>query len=107
MIKFYRFGRTEEGRTFINFRSLRNLITHDFQFKRYLRLHFNNTNNKKAFSNKMANDKVLATARYDHTIKVWVAHSAIAIKTLQHADSQVKARFPVQSKKYFFVPLFR
>lgn len=34
-------------------------------------------------------EPILATAGYDHTIKIWVPHSATAIKTLQHTDSQV------------------
>lgn len=35
------------------------------------------------------NEPILATGGYDHTIKIWVPHSATAIKTLQHSDSQV------------------
>ena len=35
------------------------------------------------------NEPILATGGYDHTIKIWVPHSATATKTLQHSDSQV------------------
>lgn len=32
-------------------------------------------------------DILLATGGYDHTIKLWQAHSGMCSKTLQHADS--------------------
>lgn len=35
------------------------------------------------------NEPILATGGYDHTIKIWAPHSATAVKTLQHSDSQV------------------
>jgi G protein beta subunit-like protein len=34
-------------------------------------------------------DTILATAGYDHTIKLWQINSALCIKTFQHPDSQV------------------
>ncbi|XP_054270856.1 target of rapamycin complex subunit lst8 [Macrosteles quadrilineatus] len=34
---------------------------------------------------------ILATGGYDHTIKLWQAHSGMCSRTLQHADSQVNA----------------
>jgi len=34
---------------------------------------------------------VFATGSYDHTIKLWQAHTGICIRTLQHAESQVNA----------------
>jgi len=37
-------------------------------------------------------DTVLATAGYDHTIKLWQIHTALCIKTFQHPDS-VKIHF--------------
>ncbi|GAB0094335.1 Protein LST8 homolog [Sergentomyia squamirostris] len=33
----------------------------------------------------------LATGGYDHTIKLWQAHTGICIRTMQHPDSQVNA----------------
>ncbi|XP_076030597.1 MTOR associated protein, LST8 isoform X2 [Oratosquilla oratoria] len=43
----------------------------------------------------MANDDteqiILATGSYDHTIKLWQAHSGICQRTLQHPESQVNA----------------
>jgi G protein beta subunit-like protein len=38
-------------------------------------------------------DPILATAGYDHTIKIWAPYSGTTIKTLQHSDSQVKIFF--------------
>ncbi|XP_014220624.1 target of rapamycin complex subunit lst8 [Trichogramma pretiosum] len=39
-----------------------------------------------------ANDPVIfVTGGYDHTIKIWQAHSGICQRTLQHIDSQVNA----------------
>lgn len=38
-----------------------------------------------------ADQVILATASYDHTIKIWQAHSGICQRTLQHAESQVNA----------------
>lgn len=35
------------------------------------------------------NEPILATGGYDHTIKIWLPHSATAVKTFQHSDSQV------------------
>jgi hypothetical protein len=32
-------------------------------------------------------DTVLATAGYDHTIKLWQIHTALCVKTFQHPDS--------------------
>jgi len=32
-------------------------------------------------------DTVLATAGYDHTIKLWQIHTALCTKTFQHPDS--------------------
>nr|XP_018914403.1 PREDICTED: target of rapamycin complex subunit lst8 [Bemisia tabaci] len=34
---------------------------------------------------------LLVTGGYDHTIKVWQAHSGVCKQTMQHADSQVNA----------------
>ena len=34
---------------------------------------------------------ILASASYDHTIRLWQAHSGICHRTVQHADSQVNA----------------
>ncbi|XP_012275123.1 target of rapamycin complex subunit lst8 [Orussus abietinus] len=34
---------------------------------------------------------ILATGGYDHTIKIWQAHTSTCIRTAQHADSQVNA----------------
>ncbi|KAJ8682715.1 hypothetical protein QAD02_018507 [Eretmocerus hayati] len=34
---------------------------------------------------------ILATGGYDHTIKIWQAHTGICQRTLQHTDSQVNA----------------
>lgn len=34
---------------------------------------------------------ILVTASYDHTIKLWQAHSGICQRTLQHTESQVNA----------------
>ncbi|XP_031779851.1 target of rapamycin complex subunit lst8 [Nasonia vitripennis] len=40
----------------------------------------------------MNNDQVLfATGAYDHTIKIWQAHTGVCQRTLQHTDSQVNA----------------
>lgn len=51
------------------------------------------------------NEPILATAGYDHTIKIWVPHSATAVKTLQHSDSQVFLEFSwfvfIFDEKYF------
>ena len=38
-----------------------------------------------------ADEVVLATAGYDHTIKFWSAPTGQCTKTIQHADSQVNA----------------
>jgi len=32
-------------------------------------------------------ETLLATAGYDHTIKLWGLHTALCLKTLQHPDS--------------------
>ncbi|XP_014214450.1 target of rapamycin complex subunit lst8 [Copidosoma floridanum] len=38
------------------------------------------------------NDQVvLVTGGYDHTVKVWQAHTGICLRSMQHADSQVNA----------------
>ena len=37
----------------------------------------------------MGSQVILATAGYDHTIKLWEATSGICYRTLQYADSQV------------------
>ncbi|KAK0158705.1 hypothetical protein PV328_009680 [Microctonus aethiopoides] len=34
---------------------------------------------------------ILVTGGYDHTIKVWQAHTGICLRTLQHTVSQVNA----------------
>lgn len=34
---------------------------------------------------------ILATGGYDHTIKLWQAHSGVCQRTMQHAESQVNA----------------
>ncbi|ODM97220.1 Target of rapamycin complex subunit lst8 [Orchesella cincta] len=39
--------------------------------------------------NATALETVLATAGYDHTIKLWQIHTALCVKTFQHPDSQV------------------
>lgn len=39
----------------------------------------------------MSSQVILATAGYDHTIKLWEATSGICYRTLQYADSQVRA----------------
>lgn len=36
-----------------------------------------------------ANDVVLCTASYDHTVKFWEVHSGRSIKTIKHTESQV------------------
>ena len=36
----------------------------------------------------MSSQVILATAGYDHTIKLWEATSGICYRTLQYADSQ-------------------
>jgi G protein beta subunit-like protein len=36
----------------------------------------------------MGSQVILATAGYDHTIKLWEATSGICYRTLQYADSQ-------------------
>lgn len=41
---------------------------------------------------------VLATGGYDHTIKIWEAHSGVCIKTVQHAESVIK------TKKHNLIP---
>lgn len=41
--------------------------------------------------NATALETVLATAGYDHTIKLWHIHTALCVKTFQHPDS-VRAR---------------
>ncbi|KAG7156945.1 Target of rapamycin complex subunit lst8-like [Homarus americanus] len=38
-----------------------------------------------------SNQVILATASYDHTIKLWQAHSGICQRTLKHPESQVNA----------------
>lgn len=35
-------------------------------------------------------ETVLATAGYDHTIKLWHIHTALCVKTFQHPDSVCK-----------------
>lgn len=40
----------------------------------------------------MSSQVILATAGYDHTIKLWEATSGICYRTLQYADSQVHPR---------------
>uniref|UniRef100_A0A6M2DSP2 Target of rapamycin complex subunit lst8 n=1 Tax=Xenopsylla cheopis TaxID=163159 RepID=A0A6M2DSP2_XENCH len=42
---------------------------------------------------------ILATGGYDHTIKLWQAHTGICIKTMQHAESQVNALDITPDKK--------
>lgn len=37
----------------------------------------------------MGSQVILATAGYDHTIKLWEATSGICYRTLQYGDSQV------------------
>lgn len=39
-----------------------------------------------------ADEVILATAGYDHTIKFWQAHTGQCVRTLQHADSQASLR---------------
>lgn len=34
---------------------------------------------------------ILATGGYDHTIKLWQAHTGVCVRTMQHSDSQVNA----------------
>ena len=41
----------------------------------------------------MSSQVILATAGYDHTIKLWEATSGICYRTLQYADSQVSLTF--------------
>ncbi|KAK8399625.1 hypothetical protein O3P69_003586 [Scylla paramamosain] len=41
--------------------------------------------------NDVGNQVILATASYDHTIKLWQAHSGICQRTLKHPESQVNA----------------
>ncbi|XP_060521775.1 target of rapamycin complex subunit lst8 isoform X2 [Cylas formicarius] len=42
---------------------------------------------------------ILATAGYDHTIKLWQTHTGICHRTLQHAESQVNALEITPDKK--------
>lgn len=46
----------------------------------------------------MGSQVILATAGYDHTIKLWEATSGICYRTLQYADSQASLllRIPTQ-----------
>ncbi|MPC88793.1 Target of rapamycin complex subunit lst8 [Portunus trituberculatus] len=37
--------------------------------------------------NDVGNQVILATASYDHTIKLWQAHSGICQRTLKHPES--------------------
>jgi len=39
----------------------------------------------------VADQVILATAGYDHTIRFWQAHSGVCMRTVQHPDSQVNA----------------
>ena len=41
----------------------------------------------------VVDEVILATAGYDHTIKFWQAHTGKCVRTLQHADSQVRTTF--------------
>lgn len=34
---------------------------------------------------------ILATAGYDHTIKIWQAHTGNCVKSMQHLDSVSKS----------------
>lgn len=45
-------------------------------------------------------EPILATGGYDHTIKIWSPHSATSVKTLQHSDSQVKAKYKLTLAVY-------
>ncbi|XP_045613266.1 target of rapamycin complex subunit lst8-like [Procambarus clarkii] len=42
-------------------------------------------------ANDPSSQVILATASYDHTIKLWQAHSGICQRTLKHPESQVNA----------------
>ena len=42
----------------------------------------------------MGSQVILATAGYDHTIKLWEATSGICYRTLQYADSQARGCTP-------------
>lgn len=36
-----------------------------------------------------ADQLILVTAGYDHTIKLWEAHSGVCTRTIQHPDSVI------------------
>lgn len=44
-----------------------------------------------AVDNNCSEQLLLATGGYDHTIKLWQAHTGVCIRTLQHLDSQANA----------------
>ena len=43
---------------------------------------------------------LLATAGYDHTIRLWEAPSGVCYKTMQHPDSQVNKLEITPDKQY-------
>ena len=48
---------------------------------------------------------LLATAGYDHTIRLWEAPSGICYKTMQHPDSQVNKLEISPDKQYIAAAL--
>lgn len=47
-----------------------------------------------------ADQVILATGSYDHTIRLWQAHSGLCSKTMQHQDSQVNAMQITPDRKH-------